>query len=273
MKKSFKSTTAIIAIALTSLSLAACDGLNLDTLLSGGDGPKVTTPLSTSAPTSAELVAEAKGAIGSIETLAKRPNPGGYERSCKEGKGCVFGPNWTDDQEAPLGHNGCDTRNDVLAQQLTNVKYKGTSDCVVVGGTYTEPYFGTTEEFIKGEPQAEQDEIDHIYPLSLGWDTGMNTLDMETRKQFANDAEYNLVITTNSANASGNDANGDGKYNARKGEYPGKSDKAAYEWLPYLTDTGRACDYSARYVLTAHRYGLPILEADKTAIQEAFSRC
>lgn len=273
MKKSFKSTTAIIAIALTSLSLAACDGLNLDTLLSGGDGPKIATPLSSSAPTSAELVAEAKGAIGSLETLAKRPYPGGYERSCKEGVGCVFGQRWTDDQDAPLGRDGCDTRNGVLGFQLDNVKFKGTSDCVVVYGTYTEPYFGTIEEFIKGEPQSEQDEIDHVVPLALAWDLGMSERDIEERKALANDAEYNLVVTTNSANASGNDINGDGKYDAHKGEYPGKSDKAAYEWLPYLTDTGRACDYSARYVLTAHRYGLPILEADKTAIQEAFSRC
>lgn len=272
MKHSLRSTIAAITLAITAMTLTACDELDFDIVLGGEGG--VTEPLSTSPPSNEELVADAKTKINSLPTLPERPFPGGYERSCKEGKGCVFGPRWTDDHNAPLGHNGCGTRDDVLAQQLDNVEYKdGTSECVVVYGTYTEPYFGTEEEFIKGEPQKEQDEIDHVIPLALAWDLGMHDMDIETRTELANDAEYNLVVTTNAANAGGNDINGDGEYDASLGEYPGKSDLTAHEWLPYLTDTGRACDFSARYVLTADRYDLPILDADKEAITEAFSRC
>lgn len=279
MKHPLKSAIAAITLTVAALSLAACDDLDFDTLLDGENGSE---PLSTSAPSNEELVADAKTKIDGIDTLPERPDPDKdaektgkqtYERGCEEGKGCVFGPRWTDDHDGPLGHNGCGTRDDVLAQQLDDVEYKEGSNCVVVYGTYTEPYFGTEEEFIKGEPQKEQDEIDHIIPLALAWDLGMHDMDLDARIELANDAEYNLIVTTNAANAGGNDINGDGEYDASLGEYPGKSDMAAYEWLPYLTDTGRACDFSARYVLTADRYDLPILDDDKEAIQEAFSRC
>lgn len=270
MKNALRTTATAIALIAATMSLSACSELDtiLDSEILGSS-----EPLTTSAPISEDMVADAKKKVGSLETIAERPFPGGYERGCGEGEGCVFGPRWTDDQTAPLGHNGCDTRNDVLAQQLDNIEYKEGSDCVVVSGTYVEPYFGTEEEFIKGEPHDEQDEIDHIIPLALAWDLGMHDMDIEVRTELANDAEYNLVVSTNAANAGGNDINGDGEYDASKGEYSGKSDLAAFEWLPYLTDTGRACDFSARYVLTADRYSLPILDADKEAIEEAFSRC
>lgn len=281
MKKALKTATVTAALAMAAtVALTGCEEIDLDSLLEEGGSSE---PLTTSAPTSEKMVSDAKSKIDSLDTVAERPdpdedadkNPGQevYDRGCGEGEGCVFGPRWTDDQDAPLGHNGCDTRNDVLAQQLDNVEYKEGSDCVVTYGTYIEPYFGTKEEFIKGEPQKDQDEIDHSLPLSLGWDLGMFNRSIEERKAFANDAEYNLVVSTNAANAGGHDIDGDGEYDASKGEYPPKSDKAAYEWLPYLTDSGRACDFGARYVLVADRYDLPILEADKEAIEEAFSRC
>lgn len=281
---------ATLALALGSLT--ACTSVDLAELLEQAQGsssappsassptpPQTPTstaptpPLSTSAPSRADLVDAARARIDLMPTLPTRPNAGGYERSCSEGTACVFGPAWTDDQDAPLGHNGCDTRNDVLAQQLETLQYRGNSRCVVASGTYTEPYFGTAEEFVRGESQGDQDEIDHVVPLALAWDLGMNVRDIEVRKEIANDAEYNLLLTTRIVNATGNDTNGDGIYDVTLGEHPGKSDMAAHEWLPYLTDTGRACDYAARYVLTLDRYDLPLLEADKTAIAAAFERC
>src|SRR3712207_6955233 len=54
--------------------------------------------------------------------------PDGYERGCGEGKGCVFGPAWSD-----VDRNGCDQRNDVLHRDLTEVEVRdGTQGCVVV---------------------------------------------------------------------------------------------------------------------------------------------
>lgn len=271
MKQALKTLAIATTLGIATASLAACNEIDHIPTFSGSVTPN--EPLTTSVPASEEMVSAAKAKIDTIDTIPERPSPGGYERGCGKGKGCVFGPRWTDDQEAPLGHNGCDTRNDVLAQQLDNVEHKHGSDCVVTYGTYIEPYFGTEEKFIKGESPAEQDEIDHVLPLALAWDLGMNDRDIEERKALANDTEYNLLVTTRAANSGGNDLNDDGEYDASQGEYPGKSDKAAHEWLPYLTDTGRACDFSARYVLTADRYSLPILKADEEAIQTALSRC
>lgn len=226
------------------------------------------------APAQAQLVSDAKAKIDGVKTVDAMPDVKGYDRSCSEGHNCVFGPAWTDDQNAPSGHNGCDTRNDVLAQQLRDAKFKGKSKCIVVSGTYTEPYFGTEETFTKGEPQKSQDEIDHVIPLAAIWRLGGgDAMPLEKRMEIANDTEYNLVLSTNAANASGHDVNGDDKYDVALGEYPPKSAKTAAEWLPYITDSGRACDYGARYVLTADRYDLPILTADKVAISKAFQSC
>ena len=60
----------------------------------------------------------------------------------------AFGDSWTDDNPAPGGHNGCDTRNDVLTAQLAAVQYRGTSKCVVIAGTLlADPYTGRRIEF------------------------------------------------------------------------------------------------------------------------------
>jgi hypothetical protein len=42
-----------------------------------------------------------------------------------------FGPAWAD-----TDRNGCDTRNDILARDMTNETFKqGTNNCVVMTGT------------------------------------------------------------------------------------------------------------------------------------------
>ncbi len=58
----------------------------------------------------------------------------------------AFGQRWAD-----TDHNGCDTRNDILARDLARPTFKpGTRDCVVLSGTLAEPYTGATIEFQRG---------------------------------------------------------------------------------------------------------------------------
>ena len=79
---------------------------------------------------------------------------------------CSFGPAWTDDYDGLGGHDGCDTRNNVLAQQLTTIETKpGTKNCVVVAGTLEDSYTGTTVEFEKANASAVQ--IDHVLSAAL----------------------------------------------------------------------------------------------------------
>ncbi len=79
---------------------------------------------------------------------------------------CVFGPAWSDDQDAPGGHDGCDTRNNVLAQDLSDVVFKpGTRDCLVLSGAMTDPYSGDRIEFERS--QAKSVQIDHVLSAAL----------------------------------------------------------------------------------------------------------
>ncbi len=62
----------------------------------------------------------------------------GYERE-------LFGSAWLD-----VDRNGCDTRNDILQRDLTNITYRpGTGDCVVESGDFYDPYTDTQFLFVK----------------------------------------------------------------------------------------------------------------------------
>ena len=69
----------------------------------------------------------------------------------------AFGQRWAD-----TDHNGCDTRNDILARDLARPTFKaGTHDCVVLTGTLAEPYTGATIEFQRGDKTSSLVQIDH----------------------------------------------------------------------------------------------------------------
>ncbi|WP_396246703.1 HNH endonuclease family protein [Gordonia sp. CNJ-863] len=174
------------------------------------------------------------------------PEVAGYERSCRKNKACVFGPAWTDDSTAPLSHNGCDTRNDVLRQQLARVvtdpKSRG---CTVISGVLDpDPYTGAVIEFRKGSTSGDV-EIDHVFPLEQAWHSGASAWPLATRVRFANDPANLLAV--------------DGGRNSAKGSKP------ISEWLP--PNQAYRCDYIARYLEVAATYQLPITAADKTTAE------
>lgn len=227
----------------------------------------------------AATLSEATAALATIETIedipSADPDSSTYDERIPEyDRIPQFGQAWSDDHSAPGRHNGCDTRNDVLIRQLDEPTMRDDSGCVVQSGTYIEPYFGTEETFTRGEPQDEQEEIDHVISLSQAWYTGAWDWDQDKRVSFANDLKRNLLLTTHAANAGGNDVDDDG-YKDRKdlGEYPGKMALAGYQWIEWLPDTNRSCQYAARYTMVADYYDLPILEQDKEAFEQLFEQC
>lgn len=168
----------------------------------------------------------------------------GYERDCGPGEGCVFGQAWSDDVSVAGGHNGCDTRNDVLAQQLTDVQYKpGTNNCVVLTGNLDDRYTGERVPFDR--EQASKIQIDHVVPLHYAWQHGAADWDTNRRQDFANDP-INLVATNQSSNSS-------------------KGDQGPSEWMP---DTAQ-CDYAKSFASVISSYGLSVTEADKNAMVSA----
>lgn len=164
----------------------------------------------------------------------------GYERD-------LFGQRWAD-----VDRNGCDTRNDILARDLTDVTFKaGTRDCVVLTGTLHDTYTGTTITFERGDKTSQLVQIDHVVPLSWAWRYGAGTWTPQQREQFANDP-INLQAVDGSANAS-------------------KSDSGPAGWLPPAE--GYRCEYVARYVLVLTAYSLPVDDLDRRAISDTLNGC
>ena len=161
----------------------------------------------------------------------------GYDRD-------QFGQQWAD-----VDRNGCDTRNDVLARDLTDEAFKPGSDCVVVTGTLADPYTGTTIAFERGDGSSV--DIDHVVALGDAWQTGAGRWDVARRTALANDP-LNLLAVDYSANRQ-------------------KGDGDAATWLP--PERGYRCAYVARQVAVKAAYGLWVTQAEHDAIAGVLADC
>jgi hypothetical protein len=165
----------------------------------------------------------------------------GYDRA-------LFGQAWAD-----TDHNGCDTRNDVLRRDLTDVVTKpGTHGCVVLSGTLHDSYTGRTITFRRGHTTSRDVQIDHRIPLAYAWQHGASTWTAERRRLFANDQTTNLVAVDGHANEA-------------------KSDSGPAGWAP--PNTGDACDYAASFVAVATTWQLSITTADQRALTHTLTAC
>ncbi|HEX7321978.1 MAG TPA: HNH endonuclease family protein [Mycobacterium sp.] len=178
--------------------------------------------------------------LAKLDTLAikGRAPKTGYSRE-------QFGEAWSDDVTVPDGHNGCNTRNDILRRDLVDVETKpGTNGCIVASGVLNDPYTGTTIDFHRGRGTSRAVQIDHVVALSNAWQTGAQQWDELTRRNFANDP-MNLQAT-------------DGPSNERKG------DGDAATWLP--PNKSYRCTYVSRMVDVKAAYGLWVTQAEHDAI-------
>ncbi|SDQ03989.1 Excalibur calcium-binding domain-containing protein [Quadrisphaera sp. DSM 44207] len=185
------------------------------------------------------------GAPGSaLEALAAVPVKGraprtGYERE-------RFGQAWAD-----VDRNGCDTRNDVLARDLTGEVFEPGSDCVVVSGDLAEPYTPKAVRFQRGEGTSELVQVDHVVALSDAWQKGAQGWDDARRTAFANDPLNLLAV--------------DGELNQAKG------DADAATWLP--PNRGYRCAYVARQVAVKSAHGLWMTQAEHDAVARVLAAC
>lgn len=169
----------------------------------------------------------------------------GYDRD-------LFGQAWSDDVSAEFGHNGCDTRNDILKRDLQEITFKpGTRDCVVLTGVLYGPYTGKRIDFVRGQGTSTAVQIDHVVALSDAWQKGAQQLSTDQRRELANDP-LNLMAV-------------DGRTNQQKGA----GDTAT--WLPPNTDF--RCSYVARQVLVKERYALWVTQAEREAMERILSSC
>lgn len=186
--------------------------------------------------------AAAGTALATLETLEVkgRAPKTGYSRE-------EFGPAWAD-----TDHNGCDTRNDILARDLVDVTYRsGTQDCVVHTGVLDDPFTATKIHFVRGQGTSTDVHIDHVVALSDSWQKGAQQLDAETRTEFANDPLNLLAV--------------DGPANSQKG------DGDAATWLP--GNRPFRCDYVSRQIAVKDRYDLWVTSAEKDAMARVLGDC
>jgi len=162
----------------------------------------------------------------------------GYDRTQS------FGSAWLD-----VDHNGCDTRNDILARDLTAVVKSGS--CRVLSGSLQGPYTGKTIAFSRGTATSSLVQIDHVVALSNAWQTGAQQLTQAQRVSLANDPLNLLAV--------------DGRTNSSKGD----GDSAT--WLP--PQTSYRCAYVARQISVKATYGLWVTAAEQQSMTRVLVSC
>ena len=193
------------------------------------------------APQSPIEAADQKASLA-LEALAVkgRAPKTGYTRD-------QFGQRWAD-----VNRNGCDTRNDILARDLTEKVFKsGTRSCVLLSGVLTDPYSGAEINFLRGNITSMEVQIDHVVALSDAWQKGAQKLSLKARTEFANDPLNLLAVK--------------GRLNSQKG------DGDAATWLPPLKSY--RCKYVARQIAVKARYSLWVTVAEKAAMKQILGKC
>ena len=165
-------------------------------------------------------------------------------RAPKSGYSRAQFPHWSD-----LDRNGCDSRNEILKRDLTQIVFKvGTKDCKVLSGVLQDPFSNKVLNFTTAKSVVD---IDHLVALSNAWQTGAAYFDKNIRTQIANDPINLLAV--------------DAKLNRQKG------DGDAATWLP--PNKSFRCEYVSRQIAVKAKYSLWVTDAEKAAIVRVLSNC
>lgn len=165
----------------------------------------------------------------------------------------AFGESWTDETTAPGGHNGCDTRNDILDRDLIDKTYVSIKRCpnAVATGTLLDPYTSALVPFMRGNQVGAAVQIDHLVPLALAWDLGARNWTDEMRVRFANDPA-NLLAVQGQANQD-------------------KGDQQPSDWMP--PNAAFHCQYAMQYIAVLRGYGLPVDAPSAPVLRQGAATC
>ena len=199
----------------------------------------VAEPSSSFAAISVKSEIKADVGLSALPVKGRAPKTG-YSRE-------EFGPAWSD-----VDRNGCDTRNDILKRDLTDLIFRaGTYNCVVTSGTLVDKYSGETINFLRGVVTSSEVQIDHLVALSNAWQTGAFKLTPESRKQMANDPLNLLAVK--------------GRLNSQKG------DGDAATWLPPRRSFW--CSYVAHQIVVKVKYKLWVTKPEKAQMVRILATC
>jgi hypothetical protein len=194
----------------------------------------------------APTVVSGSDVLAGVAVVATRVRDADYRRG-------AFGDAWEDDNDAPGGRNGCDTRNDILNRDLEDKIYVATKRCpqAVAGGTLRDPYTNATIAFVRGNRVGASVQIDHLVPLAFAWDMGARDWTEPMRIRFANDPA-NLLAVAGGANQD-------------------KGDQPPGDWMP--PNAAFWCQYAVAFIAVLRGYGLPVDEASAHRLRDASSAC
>ncbi|WP_319446970.1 MULTISPECIES: HNH endonuclease family protein [unclassified Mycobacterium] len=192
------------------------------------------------------IVATGTDVLAGIPEIPVRIHGHDYRRA-------AFGDSWTDDNTAPGGRNGCDTRNDILDRDLVDKTYVSIKRCphAVATGTLYDPYTNDVIHFTRGNQVGAAVQIDHIVPLALAWDLGARDWTDELRTRFANDPA-NLIAVQGQANQD-------------------KGDEQPADWMP--PNHAFWCQYAVQFAAVLRGYGLPVDAPSAPVLREAAATC
>lgn len=202
-----------------------------------------------SVPSPRPVPPQARNILAQLEVLpvlAQRPpHRDDYDRS-------AFGIAWSDDTGVADAGNGCDTRNDILIRDLTDVRTDATKGCAhaVMSGELRSPYTGSFVSFRRGRNSAAV-QIDHIVPLSYAWDMGASAWSAQQRANLANDPA-NLVAVDGASNMD-------------------KSDQEPARWMPRVRSFH--CQYATQFVLVVSTYRLYLDAPSREVLAGALRGC
>ena len=175
--------------------------------------------------------------LNQIPVKGRAPKTG-YSRA-------AFGPQWSD-----VDRNGCDTRNDILKRDLTNLVFREkTRECVIESGILLDPFSNTEIDFVRGQRTSMLVQIDHVVSLSNAWQTGIFQSSVKERIAFANDPINLLAVK--------------GSLNSQKG------DGDAATWLP--PHKPFRCKYVTLQINVKAKYGLWVTRAEQEAMVRILS--
>jgi Protein of unknown function (DUF1524) len=194
----------------------------------------------------APTVAPGVDVLAGIAVIPARVRGYDYRRA-------AYGEAWDDSNDAPGGHNGCDTRDDILNRDLVDKAYVATKRCpdAVASGTLHDPYTNATVAFVRGNQVGASVQIDHIVPLALAWDLGARTWTDAMRLRFANDPA-NLLAVQGQANQD-------------------KSDGEPAVWMP--PNHAFWCQYAIQFIAVLRGYSLPVDEPSAGVLRDAAATC
>ena len=182
--------------------------------------------------------------LATIPTTESRPGADGtYDRA-------QFGAAWTDAVQVTGGGDRCDTRNDILTRDLSDITTVVTSKCpkAVLSGEFRSPYTGEFIVFSR-ERAASAVQIDHIVPLAFAWTMGARTWPAGRRYAFANDPA-NLVAARSNQD---------------------KRDAEPARWMPRLT--AFRCRYAIQFILVTAAYHLTLDAPSQATLRSTLRSC